>query len=402
MRNAGIFVMVIFGVLSMVLSQACSDDKEKLVDVIDDENDNSSKQFMMGVDLSYVNQIEDNGGVYLENGIATDPYEVLKNHGANYVRLRLWHNPDWVFDLYDNNPPLYSGFYDVMKSIQRAKDAGMSVLLDFHYSDTWADPGHQDVPKAWQDITSIDVLSDSVYNYTYHILDRLHSKGLLPEMIQVGNETNCGMMFTNAKPEFPSLNVCQGNWSQFGQVINSAIKAIRDIDSRVGQETIVALHVADPATMQWWLPDVIQKGGIMDFDVMGFSYYHIWHTSISFNQIPGVVEDLINRFNKDIVLLETAYPFTTANNDNYPNIFYTQNVVSGFPYTVEGQKNFMISLVQNLKNAGAIGAFYWEPAWITSDMRDLWGTGSSWENCAFFNFSGNLTEVVEYFSYEYE
>ena len=258
------------------------------------------------------------------------------------------------------------------------------------------------MPAAWQNITSINGLADSVYNYTYKVLSNLHAKGLLPEMVQIGNETNCGMMYTNAPSGFPALNVCQGNWQNFGKVVNAAIDAVREMDDIAGQETIVALHVADPNNLNWWLGDVISKGQVIDFDVMGFSYYHIWHTSVAYNAIPGLIENLKNTYNRDFMLLETAYPFTSANNDNYSNIYYNQPPLPGFPYTVEGQRDFMIDITQKMMDAGAIGVFYWEPAWITSDMIDLWGVGSSWENCAFFNFSGNLTDVVEYFTWDYD
>jgi arabinogalactan endo-1,4-beta-galactosidase len=380
---------------------SCSDDND-IPDPDPNGNGLSPAEFAMGVDLSYVNQVEDHGGVYLENGVQVDPFEVLQKHGANTVRVRLWHNPDWVYDLYNHEVPLYSGYEDVEKTIRRAKDEGMAVMLNFHYSDIWADPGKQHVPAAWQNITSINVLADSVYNYTYKVLSNLHAKGLIPEMVQIGNETNCGMIYTNAPAGFPALNVCQGNWQNFGKVVNAAIDAVREMDDIAGQETIVALHVADPNNLNWWLGDVINKGQVIDFDVMGFSYYHIWHTSVAYNAIPGLIQNLKNTYNRDFMLLETAYPFTSANNDNYSNIYYNQPPLPGFPYTVEGQRDFMIDITQKMMDAGAIGVFYWEPAWITSDMIDLWGVGSSWENCAFFNFSGNLTDVVEYFTWDYD
>lgn len=389
-----------FPIILLMLFYSCRADNKDNPDPID--NDTIPPSFVMGVDLSYVNQVEDHGGIYRENGAVVDPFEVLSNHGANAVRLRLWHNPDWVFGLYDHEVPLYSGFDDVAKSIARAKDAGMQVLLDFHYSDVWADPGHQDVPAAWRNITDINVLADSVYNYTYNTLSRLLSQNLLPEMVQIGNETNCGMMITNTPQGFPALNVCQGNWVNFGKVVNAGIAAVRDVDELAGRKTTIALHVADPRNLSWWLNDVISKANVLDFDVMGFSFYHIWHTTIAYNAIPGLITELKNTYNRDFMVLETAYPFTTANNDNYSNIYYNQDIIPGFPYTVEGQRDFMADITQKMMNAGAIGVFYWEPAWISSDMRDFWGVGSSWENCAFFNFSGNLTGVVEYLKKEYD
>lgn len=379
---------------------SCSDNN----DLVDPDPDNGILPggFVMGVDLSYVNQVEDQGGVYREHGAEVDPFEVLGRHGADMVRLRLWHNPDWIVDLYPHEVPLYSGFEDVKKSIMRARQHGMEVLLDFHYSDVWADPGRQHVPEAWSHITEINILADSVYNYTFKVLHDLYEANLKPEMVQIGNETNCGMMTTNTTSGFPLLNVCQGHWQNFGIVVNAAIRAVRDVDALSAKHTRVALHVADPKNLQWWLHDVINKANVVDFEIMGFSYYHIWHNTVSFNSIPGLIRQLRETYNRDFMVLETAYPFTTANNDNYPNIFHNQPPLDGFPYTVEGQRNFLIAFSQNMIDAGAAGLFYWEPAWITSNLTDLWGTGSSWDNCTFFNFSGNLTEVVEYFTWEYD
>jgi len=135
---------------------------------------------------------------------------------------------------------------------------------------------------------------------------------------------------------------------------------------------------------------------------MGFSYYHIWHTTISFDQLPGLVSDLKSTYGKDLLVMETAYPFTTEYDDNYGNIYSSETApLEGFPFTIEGQKQYLTTLSQNMANAGAIGVIYWEPAWISSGMKDLWGTGSSWENCALFDFDGNVTEAADYLEVNY-
>ena len=149
------------------------------------------EKFSMGVDLSYVNQVEDYGGVYKDSGQVKDVFAIMKAHGANTVRVRLWHTPGWIGNL--NNGKLYYDLYGTEKTIRRAKDLGMAVNLDIHYSDRWADPAHQETPAAWKNL-SIDILKDSVYNYTLAVLNYLKSKNLVPEMVQVGNETNSGML----------------------------------------------------------------------------------------------------------------------------------------------------------------------------------------------------------------
>lgn len=398
MRRELIFAFAITVAL-VCMSSSCSkenEDKSK-----GNPEEPAETTFIQGVDLSYVGQVEDKGGIYKVAGSKTDPYALFKSKGANMVRLRLWHNPSWIKDIYGEETVVYSGFSEVVESIQRAKENNMAVNLDFHYSDVWADPDHQNPPAAWEDISSIDVLCDSVYNYTYKVLDNLRTLNLLPEMVQIGNETNCGMMMTNTKADFPKLSVCDGHWVTFGKVLNAGIKAVRDMDVLSGQETQIALHVADPKNLDWWFTNVISQGKVTDFDVAGFSYYHIWHTNVSFDELPSVVSNLKTKINKDIAVLETAYPYTTANNDSYNNIYGSQSPISGYAYSVEGQKQFMIDLTQNMMDAGAIGVMYWEPAWITSNMKDLWGTGSTWENCTMFDFAGNVTESINYLNYQY-
>ena len=399
-------VFILALLFTTMVSFACSDDdNEESVDNGKEEEETEIPElpaFIKGLDLSYVNQVEDHGGIYKKEGVAADPFEVLSEKGGNLVRVRLWHNPSWVKDIYGEATPVYSGLADVAATIERAHQNGMAVLLDFHYSDTWADPGHQDVPAAWKNITSLNVLTDSVYNYTYETLSYLKEKSLLPQMVQIGNETNPGMMTTNTPEGFPDLNVYDGNWAAFGQVVNAGIKAVRDVESQSDSEIKVALHIADPKNLEWWMADVINKGNVHDFEIMGFSYYHIWHTAISFDHLPVLVSDLKSTYGKDLLVMETAYPFTIEYDDNYGNIYSSETApLEGFPYTIEGQKQYLTTLSQNMANAGAIGVIYWEPGWISSGMKDLWGTGSSWENCALFDFDGNVTEAADYLDVNY-
>lgn len=361
------------------------------------------KEFAVGVDLSYVNQVEDHEGVYRDSGMVRDPFLIMKSRGANMVRVRLWHNPQWVREVY-NNPqkPLYSGYSDVEKTISRAKQAGMAVNLNFHYSDFWADPGRQDPPAAWANITSLGVLKDSVYNYTFSVLRKLDVQGLMPEMVQIGNETNCGMMMTGTRPGFPALNVCNGHWANMGVILNSGIKAVRDASAQSQVKPEIALHVADPKNLEWWFEKAVSEGKVTDFEVIGFSYYYNWHTQVSFQALPDLITKLKNTYNKEVMILETAYPWTTSGADNYNNILGGSTPLQGFPFSKEGQRDYMISLTQAVISAGGKGIMYWEPAWITSKMKDTWGTGSSWENATFFDFDGNTLPVVEYLQKKYE
>lgn len=357
-------------------------------------------EFLFGADLSYVNQVLDYGGEFKAGGVVTNPYKIFKDNGTNLVRLRLWHNPVWTKEVYgDDGTQFYSDIKDVEKAIGLARQEGMQVLLDFHYSDTWADPGNQKIPAAWTDIKSISVLKDSIYNYTFKTLNYLKSKSLLPEFVQIGNETNCGMLYSDAPSGFPSCNGCDGQWSNLRTVIKSGIQAVRDVED--ASKIKVILHVADPRNVDWWFTNVVNAGEVVDFDIIGFSYYPIWHTTVPILQVSTSVASFKNKFNKDVMILETAYPWTTDGNDAYTNIFGGQTPVGGFPYTNQGQLDMMKILTQEVIDGGGIGIIYWEPAWITSDMKDLWGTGSAWENNAFFDFNGELNSGIQFMTHDY-
>lgn len=386
---------ITFNLILLLFLIACKEENKNS----DDKVFYDTNKFCMGADLSYVNQILDQNGVYKDSGITKDPYSIFRDKGTNLVRLRLWHNPTWTKEVYgEQGQQMYNDLYDVERSIAAARNNNMSVLLDFHYSDTWADPGRQNPPDAWKNITDLNVLADSVYNYTARILTYLKERSLLPEMIQLGNEVNCGMLVTNIEAGFPTVDVCDGHWAEQGQLINAAIKAVRDIS----EDPEIILHLADPKNVQWWFSNMMDKGNVTDFETIGISYYPLWHTEIPYSNIPGKITAVRSQFDKKIMILEVAYPWTTENNDNYNNLFGSQPEVEGFSYTPEGQRSFMIEFIQEMINAGVSGIVYWEPAWISSDMKDLWGTGSSWENSALFDFEGNPLPAFDYMTFPYQ
>lgn len=396
--------MIALIVLSFILSvTACKEEPANPIEEEEEEEEVEEGPFYFGADLSYVNQILDHNGVYKDEGEVRDPYRIFSDRGADLVRLRLWHNPEWTKTVYEPaGDQMYNDLYDVERAIAASKKEGMAVLLDFHYSDTWADPGNQKVPAAWVNITDINVLKDSVYDYTFKTLSYLNDKGLMPEFVQIGNETNCGMLYQEAASvEFPACNGCDGKWSYLRGVINSAIQAVRDVEASSDVETGIILHVADPKNVKWWFDNVTAGGQVSDFDIIGFSYYPLWHTEIPLSQLAETVKTFRETYEKDIMILEVAYPWTTQGADDYNNIFGGQAPVSGYPYTRQGQLDLMKYITQALKDGGGLGIIYWEPAWITSDMRDLWGQGSSWENNSFFDFEGNAHEGFDFMTYEY-
>jgi arabinogalactan endo-1,4-beta-galactosidase len=210
------------------------------------------------------------------------------------------------------------------------------------------------------------------------------------------------MMITETQTGFPQLNCCNGHWTELGEIINAGISAVRDAGSDIQPKPLVVLHVADPKNLVWWFGNIIREGKVTDFDVIGFSYYPLWHTEVAYNNLAALVSEVRNHFDKKIMILETAYPWTTEGSDNYTNRFGSQAQVGSFSYTQDGQKAFLIDLTQKMITAGAIGIVYWEPAWISSQMKDLWGTGSSWENSTLFDFKGNVLPSFAYMTYPYK
>ncbi len=347
-------------------------------------------QFCMGVDLSYVNQVEDYGGIYRDSGKIKDPFKLLKDRGANTVRVRLWHDPKWVADL--NNGKNYYDLTGVEKTIRRAKENRMTVNLDIHYSDRWADPAHQETPAAWKGL-SIEMLKDSVYNYTLFVLDYLNTKNLVPEMVQVGNETNGGMLWPVGKTD-------QNNFQNFAALLNSGIKAVRDFSRHSAIQPKIILHVAQLQNAEYWANN-LTINGVTDFDILGLSHYAKWSTIQTMDEVEKNIRALKTKYGKQVMVVETAYPWTGDNADSYNNIISANDKAAGYDISPQEQYRYMKDLVQSIINGGGTGIMYWEPAWISSNLNDGWGKGSSWENNAFFDFKGNALPVVDYMSYPY-
>ncbi|MFN8528799.1 MAG: glycosyl hydrolase 53 family protein [Anaerolineae bacterium] len=331
----------------------------------------SEPPFYFGVDLSYVNEVEDCGAVFRENGEARDPFALFAEHGANLVRARLWYNPDWT---------QYSTLEDVKRTFRRARDAGMETLLDIHYSDTWADAGTQQIPPAWQGL-SVPELADAVYQYTTDVLNDLEAEALVPAFVQIGNETNSGILKRGADQD----------WVGDAQLFNAGIRAVRDFTAETGHSIKILLHVAQPENTLWWFTQA-EAAGITDFDVIGVSYYPQWST-FSIGDMGAQVTTLRQRFNKDVMILETGYGWTRDSaGDTADNVL--DQGLRGYSFSPEGQHRFMDDVTQSLISNGALGVVYWEPAWVSTGCWTRWGQGSHWENATFFDFN-NRNEVLE-------
>lgn len=348
-------------------------------------------EFNMGVDLSYVNQIEDYGGMYRDSGKIKDCFRILKDHGANTVRVRLWHTPAWVGNL--NNGKLYYDLYGVEKTIRRAKEAGMAVSLDIHYSDTWADPQKQETPQAWKNLP-LAVLKDSVYQYTLSVLNYYKSKNLTPEMVQVGNETNNGMCW-------PVGKIIDNNFSAFAELLKSGIRAVRDFSVTSSVKPRIVLHEAQLQTAGWWLNGITEQG-VTDYDITGLSHYTKWSSIKTMQGVTDTIRKLVNTYGKTVMVVETGYPWTVENADGYNNIFSASDTAPGYGISPQEQLRYLKDLTQAIINGGGKGIQYWEPAWISSRLPDGWGIGSAWENVTLFDFTGNVLTSADYMRFPYK
>jgi arabinogalactan endo-1,4-beta-galactosidase len=336
-----------------------------------------------GVDLSYVNEMEACGAEFRVKGKRRDAYELFAEAGANLVRLRLWNAPDWTH---------YSTEADVTRAIERSHKAGMKVLLDFHYSDDWADPQKQTIPAAWKaDIDDPDKLATHVYEYTRDVLARLNARGLLPHMVQVGNEINTQML------RAPDTKGEPIDWARNAKILNAGIRAVREARAADGRSPKVMLHVAQPENVEPWFAAGV-AAGVRDFDYIGVSYYRKWST-LDLPQAEQALARVNKRFNRPIIVVEVSYPFTTQDaGDQAPNLLGEDSLHRGYPATHRGQQRFMNDVVQMTLRVGGVGVVYWEPAWVSTKCSTRWGTGSHWENATLFDFrKGNeLTPAADY------
>jgi len=332
---------------------------------------------VLGADVSTAQRALDSGAKYSDaNGTAGDPLDILKGAGVNYVRLRVWNNPR-------------SGYNNKAKVLQYARSVrakGLKLLVDFHYSDTWADPGKQAKPAAWAS-HGIGTLQTDVYDYTYDVCSALKAQGTVPDSVQIGNEINTGMLWNDGK-------VVNNDFANLGLLLKAGYNATKACNGA----TQVVIHTALVASGARWFYDGIRAQGVR-WDVTGLSYYCYWHGTMA--NLAGVVSDLRSRYGKPVVLAETAYPYTTADHDGTPNVISAAQPCSGYPATPAGQAANFTAVQNTARAAGAIGVFYWEPTWYAVpgngwDPADIDHSGNAWENQAVFDRNGRLNANVRW------
>ncbi len=322
--------------------------------------------FIKGVDVSSIISLENSGVVFYGwDGTETDIFQTLAESGINYIRVRVWNNP------YDEDGNGYGGGNcDIDTAIaigERATKYGMKLLVDFHYSDFWADPNKQMVPLEWADLT-VDEKADALYEYTVECLTKLDEAGVDVGMVQIGNETNgtfCG----------------ESTWANILKFMYAGSKAIRE----VLPEAKIAVHFANPVNNNYLDNAFRIDYYALDFDVFASSYYPYWH---------GTLENLIDELNsvtetygKEVMVVETSYAYTDEDSDYYGNtISSSSSITKNYPFTIQGQTNCIVDIIEAVSQMDqGIGVFYWEPAWISvggdsyEENLELWETyGSGW------------------------
>lgn len=339
-----------------------------------------------GVDLSSLEAVEDYGGKFYDfDGTEKDPILILKENGVTFIRLRIFNNPTMSFDSGD-----YCNVEHTLKIAQRIKDAGLKLYLDFHYSDFWADPEKQYKPAEWENLSD-DELVQAVYDYTYNTLMEFKKADIYPSIVQIGNEIGNGMLWdTGTIDNFPMLV----------KLLNSGIKAVRDTQPE-NSNTKIMIHLQDGCNkdLYKWFFDNCIANGLEDFDIIGISYYSYFHGSLE--QLEDNITNLKNSYNKEIMIAETAFPYTNADMDNYTNSASSYNTGNtGYTVSVEGQKNAIKDIIEMSAKTDCIAVCYWEPAWLGVEGAG-WkkGEGNSWENQCLFDFNGNALDSIKSFNY---
>ena len=325
--------------------------------------ENLPDNFIMGMDASCVPSLEASGVKYYDyDGSEKDVYEILSANGINYIRVRIWNDP------FDANGNGYGGGNcDIENAIEvgkRATQNGMRLLVNFHYSDFWADPVKQMAPKAWQGMTSTQ-MAEVLYQYTKDSLKRLVDEGVDVGMVQVGNETNgyiCGFK----------------GWNDIIKLMSAGSRAVRE----VCPDALVALHFANPEKVTNYRNYAYNLATQqVDYDVFATSYYPFWHGTLE--NLSSLMNEISDTYGKKVMIAETAYVNTTEDTDFYGNS--GTDAVKAYPFTEQGQANHIRALTDACVNKmhNCIGIFYWEGTWISVG-------GSSWsENSAIWEKYGS-------------
>ena len=328
--------------------------------------ENLPEDFIFGMDISSVLAEEASGVKYYDfEGNETDLFRLLADNGINCIRVRVWNNP---YDDLGNG--FGGGSCDIRTAVEigrRATACGMRLLVDFHYSDFWADPGKQMVPRAWAGL-EIEEKTQAVYDYTLDCMRQLKEAGVDVLMVQTGNETNgalCG----------------EKTWMNIAYLMDAGARAVREIYP----EALIALHFANPENADSYRTyakkmDYYEKNGLIHYDVFATSYYPYWHGTL--DNLSAILTEIAETYGKKVMVMETSYAFTGEDSDFSGNtIGEGSAIVKDYPFSVQGQANCIRNITDTIVNrtSSGIGICYWEGAWITVGMASWEENHEIWE-----------------------
>ncbi len=370
--------------------------------------DGLSEDFIKGMDISSLLVEEASGVVYYnEDGEEEDLLKILADAGVNYVRVRVWNDP------FDEDGNGYGGGNCNAETAaeigRRAAEYGIKLCVDFHYSDFWADPSKQFAPKAWEDCT-LEEKTELLYEYTKESLETIIEAGADVGMVQIGNEINYGMSGETSMSSIITL-------------LKSGSQAVREVAEDKGTDIQIAVHYTDISNADNILKIAGQLADAeLDYDIFGVSYYCYWHGTME--NLKEVLSSVKETYGVDTCVMETAYPYTTEDGDGSGN---SVTEADDYPVSVQGQATCTRDVMAAASEAGALGVFYWEGAWIPvgssyTSNQQIWEEygsgwassyasdydpddagkyygGCSWENQAFFDFEGNMLPSLNVFKY---
>lgn len=361
--------------------------------------------FEYGMDISTLLEIEENNGQFFDfdSKEPQDLFNILKRYGINSIRLRLWNDP---YD--ESGNPYMAGTCDlprVIKLAKRAIDHEMNILLDFHYSDFWADPGKQFLPKAWTDYDDL-AIKNAIYQYTKDVLLHFKQENIDIKYAQIGNEITNGMCWPNGH-----LDGTDCKWDNLAMFLKSGISALKE----VFPSAKAILHLersGDNELYRKWLTEITKRK--VEFDILGVSYYPYWHGSLQ--DLEYNLTDIQKSFNKDIMIVETSYGFTLEKHSNSNLVINTQSIEelpSGleYPISIEGQRDFLNDLFSLSKKINLLGLYYWEPGWLAVPNTN-WASyearvyinethksdGNEWSNQGLFDYQGRALVGLKLFN----
>lgn len=339
--------------------------------------------FIIGADVSSLQAMEDQRAKFYDlDGREDDALSILAAHGVNCIRLRLFNRPTESFDGGD-----YCDLEHTLEMAQRVKKQGLGLLLDFHYSDFWADWKQQNIPQDWKDQFA-EELEQSIYTFTKDVLLEFARCAAMPDIVQIGNEIGKGLLWDFGRMEYPG---------QIAAFLNAGLRAVDELN-RDGVSMKTMLHVecgADvPRTEQFFCS--LFQNGLNDFDYVGLSYYPYWAGPYS-----GLVKNMENIekcFHKKVMIVETAFPYSDESHDEMPNVVtgaLTQETMNLIP-SVDNQRNVFSRVIDTVRGQeNGCGVFYWEPVWYqVKGVGVARGKGNEWENQAMFDADGHALESI--------